>query len=148
MKKILVCAALLSTTRILYAQSVTLDAHRAAIATRDLARGSVLTATDMRWADTVGVAASSSDTVRVVPGWVARRTIRAGEILREPSVSRPDLVSSGDAVDVVYSTPEVTIRVRGTAIGSGGQGDPVYVRLDNRKRLRGVVTAANTVRVM
>ncbi|MGI8510655.1 MAG: flagellar basal body P-ring formation chaperone FlgA [Gemmatimonadaceae bacterium] len=158
MKHILTCATILiSVTQIAHvhiasAQSATpnatLHVQRVAIATHDLARGSVLSAADMKWTDTTGVTASSSDTARITAGWIARRSIRTGEILREPGVSRPDLVSSGDAVEVVYSTPEVTISVRGTAIGSGRQGDPVYVKLDNRKRLRGVVTAANTVRVM
>lgn len=162
MNKILACVVILmsvtqvTSLHVAHAQSTTLnatpsatlDTHRVAIATRDLTRGSILSNADMKWTDTTGVATSSSDTARVTAGWVARRSIRTGDILREPSVSRPDLVSSGDAVDVVYSTPEVTIRVRGTAIGSGGEGEPVYVKLDNRKRLRGVVTAANTVRVM
>lgn len=150
MNKILACTAILmSVAQITHAQvAQTRDTHRVAIATHDLARGTVLSDADMKWTDTTGIAANSSDTVRITAGWVARRSIRTGEILREPGVSRPDMVTSGDAVDVVYSTPEVTISVRGTAIGSGGQGDPVYVKLDNRKRLRGVVTAANTVRVM
>lgn len=120
---------------------------RVAIATRDLTRGNVLTETDMKWTDTTGVA-SPSDTARITAGWIVRRSIRAGEILREPGVSRPDMVSNGDAVDVIYSAPGISIKVRGTAIGSGAQGEQVYVRLDNRKRLRGVVAGVNTVRVM
>lgn len=81
-------------------------------------------------------------------GWVARRSIHTGEVLRAPAVTLPDLVSSGDPVDVIYSAPGISIRVRGTAIGSGSQGEQVYVKLDNRKRLRGVVAGASTVRVM
>ena len=68
--------------------------------------------------------------------------------MQEPSVAKPDVISAGDAVDVIYSTPGVAIRVRGTAIGRGGKGDEVYVRLDNRRRLRGIIDGPNTVRVM
>jgi len=120
---------------------------RVPVAARDLARGNVLSATDIVWADT-SLSGAAAHVAAVTPGWIARRTIRAGEVLREPGVSRPDLVSTGNAVDVIYTVPGVTIRVRGTAIGDGAEGDEVFVKLDNRKRLRGVVAGVNTVRVM
>ncbi len=128
--------------------AITAATTRVPVATRDLARGYVLTESDIRWTDTTGISSARWDTARVAAGWVARRSIRAGEILRSPSVSLPDLVSNGDAVDVVYSAPGITIKVRGTAIGSGGEGDQIFVKLENRKRLRAVVAGANTVRVM
>lgn len=118
------------------------------VATRDIPRGRLLVLSDIRWVDTAGVAESSSDSARVEAGWVTRRNFRAGEMLRSPGVSLPDLVSSGDEVNVVYSAPGVNITVRGTAIGNGARGEQVYVKLENRKRLRGTVAGANTVRVM
>lgn len=118
------------------------------IAARDLTRGVILSAGDIKWADTTLTDGTIPEAANVAPGWVARRMIRAGEILQEPSVAKPDLVSAGDAVEVIYSTPGVAIKVRGTAIGRGGKGDEVYVRLDNRRRLRGIIAGPNTVRVM
>lgn len=118
------------------------------IAARDIARGTALAPLDIRWADTTLSDGSVPQGASVAPGWVARRVIHAGEILQEPGVAMPDLVRPGDAVDVVYSTAGVAIRVRGTAIGRGVKGDEVYVRLDNRRRLRGIIAGPNTVRVM
>jgi flagella basal body P-ring formation protein FlgA len=139
-------AALMCVTHGARAQSA--HSTRVPVAARDLARGNVLSASDIAWADTTLAGTTPPDASRVTPGWVARRAIRAGEVLREPSVSRQDLVTTGSAVDVIYTTPGVTIKVRGTAIGNGAEGDEVFVKLDNRKRLRGVVAGANTVRVM
>lgn len=119
---------------------------RTPIAARDLARGTVLAAADIAWSDSVQTRAAVRDSVQA--GWVARRSFRTGEVLEAPGVTPPDLVSSGDVVNVIYMAPGVAITVRGTAVGSGAKGDEVYVRLDNRRRLRGVVAAANTVRVM
>ncbi|HEV2642839.1 MAG TPA: flagellar basal body P-ring formation chaperone FlgA [Candidatus Elarobacter sp.] len=136
-------AALMCVTHGARAQSA--PRLRVPVAARDLARGNVLSASDIAWADTS--LATAGRTV-VTPGWIARRAIRAGEVLREPSVSRPDLVASGNAVDVIYTVPGVTIKVRGTAVGNGAEGDEVFVKLENRKRLRGIVAGANTVRVM
>ncbi len=122
--------------------------NKVPIAARDLTRGTVLTSSDIKWTDTTLTDGTTPEAANVAPGWVARRVIRAGEILQEPGVAKPDLVSAGDAVEVIYSTPGVAIRVRGTAIGRGSQGDEVYVRLDNRRRLRGIIAGPNTVRVM
>ena len=121
---------------------------RIPVAARNIARGAVLSAGDIKWADTTLSDGSIPQAAKVSPGWVARRVIHAGEILQEPGVAMPDLVRPGDAVDVVYSNAGVAIRVRGTAIGRGVKGEEVYVRLDNRRRLRGIIAGPNTVRVM
>lgn len=122
---------------------------RTPVAAHDLARGAILTVADIAWSDSVRAPEWTRENgMQVTAGWVVRRNIRQGEALVAPSVSQPDLVTSGTPVDVVYSVPGVSIKVRGTAVGSGGLGDEVYVRLDNRKRLRGTVAGANTVRVM
>lgn len=124
----------------------TARAGRTPVAAREIARGTVLAAADITWSDSVQTRAGGRDSVQA--GWVARRSFRTGEVLEAPGVSPPDLVSSGDVVNVIYTAPGVAITLRGTAVGSGAKGDEVYVRLDNRRRLRGVVAAANTVRVM
>jgi flagella basal body P-ring formation protein FlgA len=121
-------------------------AGRTPVAAHEIARGTVLAAADIAWSDSVQTHSGARDSVEA--GWVARRTFRTGEVLEAPGVSPPDLVSSGDVVNVIYTAPGIALTLHGTAVGSGAKGDEVYVRLDNRRRLRGVVAAANTVRVM
>jgi len=125
-----------------------------AIATRDLARGTVLSASDIQWvADTAGgkiVSATdhvAEDTSIVAAGWVTRRAIRTGETLAAPGVAHAAVIASGDEIDAVYQNDEVTLRLKGTAINGGAIGDRIYVKLDNRRRLRGVITGPHTVRV-
>ena len=133
-----------------------LPLHRIAIAAHDLPRGTILSAADISWTDDSATVATTRTLTRsktgkesvVAPGWITRRPIRAGEPLIEPGVSRPDLVTSGDEVDVVYTDAGVSLKLRGIAIGNGAQGDHVYVKLDNRRRLRGVVESASTVRIL
>ncbi|HEY7897945.1 MAG TPA: flagellar basal body P-ring formation chaperone FlgA [Gemmatimonadaceae bacterium] len=141
-------AALMCVVHSARAQSTPRSAVRIPVAARDLMRGTILSSNDIKWSDTTLTDGSIPEAASVAPGWVARRVIHAGEILREPGVAKPDLVSAGDAVEVIYSTPGVMIRVRGTAIGRGSKGDEVYVKLDNRRRLHGVIAGPNTVRVM
>lgn len=141
-------AALMCVVHSAHAQSISRSTIRIPVAARDLVRGTILSSSDIKWADTTLTDGSTPEAANVAPGWVARRVIRSGEILREPGVAKPDLINAGDAVDVIYSTPGVAIRLRGTAIGRGSKGDEVYVKLDNRRRLHGVIAGPNTVRVM
>ncbi len=141
-------AALMCVAHSARAQSVKRGAVKIPVAAHDLVRGAILSSSDITWSDTTLTDGSTPEAADVAPGWVTHRVIHAGEILREPGVAKPDLVNSGDAVDVFYAAPGVMIRVRGTAIGRGSKGDEVYVKLDNRRRLRGVISGPNTVRVM
>ena len=140
-------AALMCVVTSARAQTATRNNSQVPVAARDLARGTVLSAGDIKWADTTLSDGSIPDAAPVVPGWVARRLIRAGEILQEPGVAQPDLVTAGDVVDVIYAGPGVSIKTHGTAAGHGRKGDEIVVRLDNRRRLRGIITASNTVTV-
>jgi flagella basal body P-ring formation protein FlgA len=132
---------------------------RVAVAARDLARGAVIEAADIAYtSDSATIAswgrgfARPNNGVRgnsqsVAAGWVTRRAIRAGEPLIEPSVTRPDLVRAGDPVDVIYIDEGIRIKLSGVAVGNGSKGDEIYVKLDNRRRLRGVIDNAHTVRI-
>jgi flagella basal body P-ring formation protein FlgA len=126
------------------------SAFRNAIAARPIARGTVLTAADIQWNDSATSPATrrADTTARVSEGWVARRAIRAGEPLTPPAVSRAEMVASGDAVNVLYRDDVVTLKMKGTAIGNGAEGDKIYVRLDNRRRFRAVVTGPNAVTIV
>jgi flagella basal body P-ring formation protein FlgA len=119
--------AILLTARVLAAQ----------VAARDIARGTVLSTDDITVTDTL----RSS----VVPGWIARRLIRAGEPLRAPAVAPPSLVKSGESVRFRVRRGDVSLLFRGTALSSGALGDTIVVRLDVRRRYRGVVTGPGFV---
>ena len=118
-----------------------------AVAARDLARGEVLAPEDI-----ARVASPEEDVARVelprtLVGWRTRRVISAGEPLRPPAVSPPDLVKAGDAVQVLYQGRSVVMRVNGTAAGSGAMGERVLVRVDARRRLEGVVIGPGLVQL-
>lgn len=140
-------AALMCFVQTARAQTRVRGTVKVPVAARDLMRGAVLSSADIKWADTTLSDGSIPDAARVAPGWVARRVIRAGEVLQEPGVAEPDLISAGDVVDVVYTGPGVLIKTHGTALGHGRKGDELFVRLDNRRRLHGIIAAPNTVMV-
>lgn len=138
---------------------------RIAIAAHEIARGVVLAPADIAYlpsegvpehatqdstlpADCGPVRLSDCPTVRpLLVGWMTRRLIAAGEPLRAPAVTPPQLVKSGDVVDVMYQGDGVLITMRGRATRSAALGERLTVRMDNQRKLEATVVAAGRVRV-
>lgn len=120
------------------------------VATRDLVRGDTLRAEDIAVKDTVitwrwnGLA---PDTTRAQAGWVTRRPIAAGEILRAPAVTPPPVIASGATVTAIWQDGPLKLVMSGVATNSATIGAPVGVRIDRTRRLDGIAVAPNTVRL-
>ncbi len=120
------------------------------VATRAIARGEVLQTSDIARADTVIIwrwNGLAPDTTPALPGWVARRPIAAGEVLRAPAVSPPPVIESGATVKAIWQDGPLTLVINGVATNSAIAGAPVGVRIDRSRRLDGVAVAPNTVRL-
>ncbi len=133
-------ALALLTARLAVAQQ---PPHRAAVAARPLARGTVLTADDISFRDTT--AQSPADSVS--PGWVTRRVISAGEVLRSPAVERPVLVEANSLVQVEWSDKNVRLTLRGIASHDASLGDRISVRTETGRRLQAIVVAPGRARI-
>jgi flagellar basal body P-ring formation protein FlgA len=120
-------------------------ARKVAVATHALARGAVLGAGDFTYRDTT--VRFSLDTNTVAAGWVTRRVIAAGEVLRVPAVEAPTLVSANQPVELEYEDQNVRLTVRGTATRRGSMGERVEVRTEQGRRMEGVVVAPGRVRI-
>lgn len=103
-----------------------LAAQESPVAAREIPRGVTLAAADV----------TGPDAERVV-GWVSRRLIAEGEALRAPAISQPDIVRSGDQVQLVYRQGGMELRIVGKAMGSAAKDERVFVRVDQRGRYQG-----------
>jgi flagella basal body P-ring formation protein FlgA len=119
--------------------------RRVAFATHALARGAVLTADDFQVRDTT--LRAPLDTSVVAAGWVTRRSIAAGEMLRAPAVQAPDLILANEPVEIVFKDANVRLIIRGTSTRSGALGERITVRTEEGKRIEAVVVAAGRVRI-
>lgn len=145
-------AALLvgASPRLAFAQTARQTAQpmqRVAVATRLLARGTVLGAEDFELRDTTVRYATAPDTTPVVAGWVTRRTINAGEILRSPAVEAPAVVNANGPVLIEWADGNVSLTVHGTAARNGAIGERIPVRSDTGKRFEATVVAPGRVRL-
>lgn len=121
-----------------------------AVAARQLARGDTLRPGDFILVDTL--VTWRWDRGNFNPslpgtGWIAHRTISAGETLRPPSVTPPPVITSGNPVIAIWERGGVRLVLSGVAIGSAALGAPVGVRIDRNRRLDGVAVAVDTVRL-
>ncbi len=113
-----------------------LPAAAQTFAARDIPRGTVLTAADLR------VAAGGS---QVQPGWIARRVIKTGEVLRPPAVAPARMVRQGQTVHVLLRHEGIALSVEGQATGGGDLGDEIVVRLGPNRRIAGVISGPGQV---
>ena len=110
------------------------------VAARSLTRGQVLTERDISTVRLVTRAPSANVSGAVAPGWVTRRVIRSGEVLREPAVAPAPLVRGGQPVKFTYVQNGLRLTLDGVASADAEFGETVAVRLGAKRRLAGVVT--------
>ncbi|HVX41886.1 MAG TPA: flagellar basal body P-ring formation chaperone FlgA [Gemmatimonadaceae bacterium] len=139
---ILIAAAVALSARLAAAQQVKM---RVAVAARALPRGAVLGDSDFVFRDTTVWA--NPDATPIAPGWVTRRVIAAGEVLRQPAVEPPVLVSANEPVEVEFRDGNVRLSIAGTAARDGALGERVPVRTELGHRIEGTVVARGRVRI-
>jgi flagella basal body P-ring formation protein FlgA len=120
--------------------------RRLAIATRTIARGSVLTAADFEYRDSVALRAAD-DTTPVAAGWVTRRVISAGEVLRTPAVEPPQIVTANSPVQIEWKDQNISVSMRGTVTRNGAIGEHVTVRTEQGRRMEATVVGPGRVRI-
>ncbi len=119
------------------------------VATRAFVTGDTVRATDFALRDSV-IAwpwASKPDSIRNVAGWIARRPIALGEVLRVPAVMAPPVVTAGSTVNAIWQDGSLRLVLSGVATNTASIGAAVGVRIDRTRRLDGIAVAPNTVRL-
>ena len=143
MKTVLPFLALLS----IVAAPARAQARRVPVATHQIARGATLAAGDIELRDSTMRPGTPIDTNDVAPGWVTRRVINAGEILRAPAVEPPNVVTANQPVAVEWVDQNIRLTLRGTATRNAAIGTRVTVRMESGRRIDGTVVGTGRVRI-
>lgn len=127
------------------------ETREIAVPTSDLERGDALQAKDLvlikRPSHQVGadVITAMSDLVGMVP----RKTLRAGEFIRQNDLAKPILVEKNQLVMVIYASKGLNLQMRGRAQNSGAMGEAVRVQNPQSKRMvEGLVTGPGVVTII
>jgi len=87
------------------------------------------------------------DTNQIAPGWVTRRAIAAGEVLRSPAVEPPTVVSANQPVEIEWKDQNIRLTLRGIATRNAWMGERVSVRMEHGRRVEGTVVAPGRIRI-
>jgi flagella basal body P-ring formation protein FlgA len=142
------------TASICYAAAVCVPAQAAAqaagtdsvpVAAHRLARGVTLTDQDVAYDARTATASGGSPVVFGGAGWVTRRVIAAGEILRSPAVVPAPTIRAGESVQCLFVQGRVQLTLPGVALTSASVGEEITIRLDARRRIPALVAGPGRV---
>lgn len=122
---------------------------RIVVPAHDIARGEVISESDLTFTTVDGTALMSGIPTKLeeVKGMQARRMLTAGQPFRADDVRRPIVIAKGQTVTMQFSVPGVELTAMGRAMSEGGIGDTVTVQNPVSYRMvSATVTAPGTVR--
>jgi len=81
-------------------------------------------------------------------GMSAKRPLRAGGIIRQSDVAKPEMVARNGSVTISYEVPGIVVSIRGQALEPGTMGDVINVlNVQSKKTLQATVTGPGRVSV-
>jgi flagella basal body P-ring formation protein FlgA len=101
----------------------------------DIAQGHLLSASDLaierRPRSQLTAAVTGIDQAQ---GLSAKHLLKAGQIIRQPDVTKPELVGRNETVTIVYEVPGILLTMAGKAVEPGALGDVINVLNAQSKR--------------
>jgi len=122
---------------------------RIVVPAHDIARGDVISESDLTYTTVDGAALMSNVPTKMdeVKGMQTRRMLSAGQPFRGDDVRKPIVVTKGETVTMRFVVPGVELTAMGRAMSEGGIGDTVTIQNPASYRMiSGVVIAPGTVR--
>jgi len=81
-------------------------------------------------------------------GRVAKRALRAGAIVHQSDLVKPEIVARNEAVTISYEVPGIVVSIRGQALEPGALGDVINViNVQSKKTLQATIIAPGRVSV-
>jgi len=117
-----------------------------AVAATDLISGKILSPIDLlRERHDITLIPDAFSDFGELEGMAARRTIRAGEVIRQNMLAAPQLVRRGDQVRIVARREQIEVSMAGEALDNGTRGAIIRVKNSSGTQIRARVIDAGTV---
>jgi len=117
-----------------------------AVAATDLISGKILSPIDLlRVRHDITLIPDAFSDLGELEGMAARRTIRAGEVIRQNMLAAPQLVKRGDQVRIVAKREQIEVSMAGEALDNGTRGAIIRVKNSSGTQIRARVIEAGTV---
>jgi len=101
----------------------------ALVPTHEIVLGQVLKASDLAVERRPKAASTSTALIAVAQaeGLSAKHALRAGQVIRQADVAKPELVGRGETVTIMFQVPGIMVTVLGKASEPGALGDVISV---------------------
>ena len=117
-----------------------------AVAATDLISGKILSPIDLlRVRHDITLIPDAFSDLGELEGMAARRTIRAGEVIRQNMLAAPQLIKRGDQVRIVAKREQIEVSMAGEALDNGTRGAIIRVKNSSGTQIRARVIDAGTV---
>jgi flagellar basal body P-ring formation protein FlgA len=117
-----------------------------AVAATDLISGKILSPIDLlRERHDITLIPDAFSDFGELEGMAARRTIRAGEVIRQNMLAAPQLVRRGEQVRIVAKREQIEVSMAGEALDNGTRGAIIRVKNSSGTQIRARVIDAGTV---
>jgi flagellar basal body P-ring formation protein FlgA len=105
------------------------ETFEAVVPTREITSGQVIKVSDLAVERRPKTSSSSTTltTIEQAQGLSAKHALRAGQVIRQADVAKPELVARGETVTIVFQVPGITLTIIGKANEPGALGDVISV---------------------
>jgi flagella basal body P-ring formation protein FlgA len=117
---------------------------------RLISAGDIINADDLEWqaVHLTRLSGNSLTDVEQLVGRMAKRPLKAGQILRQSDVAVSPVIRKNDLIRLVVKTGQMTLSVQGKALQDAAMGQTVRVmNVNSNRQLSGTVIDAGTVAI-
>jgi len=117
---------------------------------RLISAGDIITADDLEWQPVhlARLSGNSLTDAEQLVGRMARRPLKAGQILRQTDVAVSPVIHKNDLIRLVVQTGQMTLSVQGKALQDAAMGQAIrVVNVNSNRQLSGTVVDGGTVTV-
>jgi flagella basal body P-ring formation protein FlgA len=126
------------------------ETFEAVVPLHEIAQGQVLKAADLAIERRPKAEATSTTLTSLAQaqGFAVKHTLRAGAVIRQADVAKPELVGRNETVTIVYEVPGIVLTIAGKALDPGALGDTISVtNVQSKRTIQATVIGPSRVRV-
>jgi flagella basal body P-ring formation protein FlgA len=117
---------------------------------RDIAQGQIIKVSDVAidHRPKSSFTPTTLTTIEQAQGLSTKHALRAGQVIRQADVAKPELVGRGETVTIVFEVPGILLTILGKAVEPGALGDVIsVVNVQSKHTLQATVIGPGRVSV-
>jgi flagellar basal body P-ring formation protein FlgA len=105
------------------------ETFQAVVPTHEIAQGQVIKVSDLAIERRPKTSSTPTTliTIEQAQGLSTKHALRAGQVIRQADVAKPELVGRGETVTIVFQVPGILLTILGKAVEPGALGDVISV---------------------